>query len=137
MVRLLIESENEVMLKTVSSEGIYYLIKSATRNKSYWNKQLSYVNFFAKKETAIKKLYSVLEKFPENAFYDEDDMYDIEDVDDLKTVRFAKFYITDSHGEELEDISKAVKDYLLKQESFISRVIGDDDDEDDEEDEDL
>lgn len=136
MVRLLTESENEVMLKTVSSSGSYYLIKSATRNKSFWNNQLSYVNCFAKKETALKKLYSVLEKFPENAFYDEDDMYDIEDVDDLKAVRFAKFYITDSHGEELEDISKDVKNYLLKQESFISQVI-DADEEDDDEDEDI
>lgn len=127
---LIYESDNGVMLKTVSSSGTWYLIKSATRNKSFWNKELSYVNEFAKKESALKKLYTMLQRLPETAFYDEEDMYDIEDPDELKDAKFAEFYITDIHGKVIEDISKEVKQHLLSDEKFVSSLFDDLDDED-------
>ena len=123
MIRLIKETTNGFMIKTISSEGTYYLIKSTTRNKSFWNKQVSYVNEFASKESAMNKLYKVLEKLPENAFYDEDTIFDIEDEEDLKLAKFSEFYITDSHGTVLEDISKEVKDYLLQDEKFLSGIF--------------
>ena len=125
------ESKEGIMLKSVTSSGTWYLIKSATRNKSFWNKELSYVNEFAKKESAIKKLYTVLHKLPDNAFYDEDDdlIYDAESADDLKKAKFAKFYITDMRGKEIEDISDDVKKYLLSDDEFISALLDDIDDD--------
>lgn len=131
-MKLIFESENEVMLKTIISDGEYYLIKSATRNKSFWNKSISYVNEFAKEESAIKKLYTVLNKLPDNAFYDSDDMFDIEDEDDLKNAKFAQFFITDTHGKVIKNISGEVKKHLLSDDKFISAVL-DDEDFDDEE----
>lgn len=131
-MKLLIREKEDsgVMLKTVSSGGEFYLIKSATRNKSFWNKELSYVNEFAKKESALKKLYTVLHKLPEYAFYDEDDIYDIDDLDELEDVKFAKFYITDSHGTTIEDVSDEVKEYLLSDDEFTSGLFDDLDEED-------
>lgn len=76
-MKLIYESDNGVMLKTISSSGTYYLIKSATINKSFWNTGLSYANVFAKKESALKKLYTMLQRLPKTAFYDEEDMYNM------------------------------------------------------------
>lgn len=129
-MRLIYESDKGVMLKTVSSSGTWYLIKSATRNKSFWDKELSYVNEFAKKESALKKLYTMLQRLPETAFYDEEDMYDIEDPDELKDVKFAEFYITDTHGNVIDDVSDEVKQHLLSDEKFVSGLFDDLDDED-------
>ena len=129
-MKLIYESDKGVMLKTISSSGTYYLIKSATRNKSFWNKELSYVNEFSKKESALKKLYTMLQRLPETAFYDEEDMYDIEDPDELKDVKFAEFYITDIHGKVIEDVSDEVKQHLLSDEKFVSGLFDDLDDED-------
>lgn len=123
------ESNNNIMLKSINSDGEWYLIKSATRNKSFWNKSVSYVNEFAKKESAIKKLYTVLHKLPDNAFFDTDDdlIYDIEDAAELKKAKFAKFYITDENGKVIEDISNEVKDHLLSDKEFLSSLMEDDD----------
>ena len=126
------ESSEGFMIKTTTSNGSYYLIKSATRNKSFWNKSISYVNEFKSKNAAIRKLYTVLERLPENAFYDDEDMYDIEDKSDIQNARFAEFYITDTHGNVLEDISDKVKEYLLSSDAFMLGFdIYDEDDEDD------
>jgi hypothetical protein len=129
-MKLIYESDNGVMLKTISSSGTYYLIKSATINKSFWNTGLSYANVFAKKESALKKLYTMLQRLPETAFYDEEDMYNIEDPDELKDVKFAEFYITDTHGKVIEDVSEEVKQHLLSDEKFVSGLFDDLDDED-------
>lgn len=126
-MKLIFESENGVMLKTIISDGEYYLIKSATRNKSFWNKSISYVNEFAKEESAIKKLYTILNKLPDNAFYDSDDIFDIEDESDLKKAKFAQFFITDTNGKVIRDISNEVKKYLLSDDKFISAVLDDED----------
>ena len=132
-MKLIIEESNSgVMLKSVNSEGAYYLIKSATRNKSFWNKSISYVNEFAKKESALNKLYKVLQKLPDNAFYDSDDISDFESFDDIENAKFAKFYITDTNGNTIEDISDEVKDHLLNDDKFIDSVLDDFDDELDE-----
>lgn len=133
MVIKLNEQYSSIMLKTVNSDGTYYLIKSATRNKSFWNKSISYVNEFAKKESALNKLYAVLKKLQDNAFYDSDDISDFESFDDIENAKFAKFYITDTSGNTIEDISDEVKDYLLQDDKFIDSVLDDfDDDELDE-----
>ena len=131
MITLISESSEGFMIKTTTSNGSYYLIKSATRNKSFWNKSISYVNEFKSKDAAIRKLYTVLERLPENAFYDDEDMYDIEDESDIQNARFAEFYITDTHGNVLEDISDKVKEYLLSSDAFMLGFdIYDEDDED-------
>jgi hypothetical protein len=133
MVIKLNEQYSSIMLKTVNSDGTYYLIKSANRNKSFWNKSISYVNEFAKKESALNKLYKVLQKLPDNAFYDSDDISDFESFDDIENAKFAKFYITDTSGNTIEDISDEVKDHLLQDDKFIDSVLDDfDDDELDE-----
>jgi hypothetical protein len=128
MLKLVYESYGYIMLKTTTSTGSYYLIKSATKNKSFWNKEISYVNLFASSESALNKLYKVLQKFPENAFYDEDDMYDIEGEDDLRNAKFAKFYITDEHGEELKEITEEVKIHLLSNRKFVMGVLEEEED---------
>lgn len=128
MLKLVYESYGYIMLKTTTSEGSYYLIKSSTKNKSFWNKEISYVNKFASSESALNKLYRVLEKFPENAFYSEDDMYDIEDENGLKNANFAKFYITDEHGEELKEITEEVKKHLLSNKKFVMGVLEEEED---------
>ncbi len=125
------ESDSAVMIKTTTSDGDYYLIKSATKQKSFWNPSISKVNSFAKKDSAMKKLYQVLEKLPENAFHDPDNIIDVEDESDLKKAKFAKFYITDMSGKTIEDISDEVKKYLLADEKFLDGVFDDLDDEDD------
>jgi hypothetical protein len=125
------ESDSSVMIKTTTAEGDYYLIKSATKQKSFWNQSISNVNSFAKKDSAMKKLYQVLEKLPENAFHDPDDIIDVEDEADLKKAKFAKFYLTDMRGKTIEDISDEVKKHLLADEKFIDGVFDDLDDEDD------
>ena len=79
----------------------------------------------------MNKLYSVLGRLEDNAFYDADDMYDIEDEADLKKAKFAKFYITDLSGKTIEDISTEVKNHMLADDEFVSAVLGDIDDEDD------
>lgn len=131
-----IDNSNAVQLKTESKNFTGYLVKSATGQKKFWNPDSSYVNLFAKKESAIKKLYHVIAKLPEYAFYDEDEIYDFEDADELADAEFAKFYITDASGKKIiEDITEEVKDHLLADEEFVSKVIEDDDDYfDDEED---
>ena len=133
-MKLIIEESNSgIMLKSVNSDGTWYLIKSANRNKSFWNRSISYVNEFAKKESALNKLYKVLQNLPDNAFYDADDMDDFESIDDIENAKFAKFYITDTSGNTIEDISDEVKDYLLQDDKFIDSVLDDfDDDELDE-----
>ena len=131
MIKLVVESTDGFMIKTVTSAGSYYLIKSATRNKSFWNKSISDVNEFKSKDAALRKLYTVLERLPENAFYDDEDMYDIEDESDIRNARFAKFYITDTHGNTLEDISDKVKDYLLSSHAFMAGFDLDDEDDED------
>ena len=128
MIKLIKESNNGVMIKTETSGGTFYLIKSATRNKKFWNTAKSYVNEFAKKETALNKLYTVILKLPEYAFYDEDDMFDFEDEKDLKKAKFAKFYVTDMNGNVIEDISAEVKNHLLADNKFIDAVLHDEDD---------
>lgn len=125
------ESDSAVMIKTTTSDGDYYLIKSATKQKSFWNPSISKVNSFAKKDSAMKKLYQVLEKLPENAFHDPDDIIDVEDESDLKKAKFAKFYLTDMSGKTIEDISDEVKKYLLADEKFLDGVFDDLADEDD------
>lgn len=117
------------MLKITTADGSYYLNKSATTQKSFWNKQISAVCQFAKKDSAIKKLYTVIQKLPEYAFYNEDDVVDFEDESDVKEAKFAKFFITDEHGKVIEDISEEVKKYLLSDNKFISGVMDDLDDD--------
>ena len=130
-----IDNSNAVQLKTESKNFTGYLVKSATGQKKFWNPSSSYVNYFAKKESAIKKLYQVIAKLPEYAFYDEDEMYDFEDADELADAEFAKFYITDASGKKIiEDITEEVKEHLLSDEEFVSKVIEDDDDYFDDED---
>lgn len=123
-----IDNSNAVQLKTESKNFTGYLVKSATGQKKFWNPSSSYVNYFAKKESAIKKLYQVIAKLPEYAFYDEDEAYDFEDADELADAEFAKFYITDSSGKKvIEDITEEVKEHLLADEKFVSEVLEDDD----------
>lgn len=131
-----IDNSKAVQLKIESKNFTGYLVKSATGQKKFWNPSSSYVNYFAKKESAIKKLYQVIAKLPEYAFYDEDEMYDYEDADELANAEFAKFYITDAGGKKIiEDITEEVKEHLLADEEFVSEVLEDDDDYfDDEED---
>lgn len=124
------EVKESVMLKTTAADGSYYLNKSATTQKSFWNKQISAVCQFSKKDSAIKKLYTVIQKSPEYAFYNEDDVVDFEDESDVKEAKFAKFFITDEHGKVIEDISDEVKKYLLSDGKFISGVMDDLDDDD-------
>jgi CRISPR/Cas system-associated protein Cas7 (RAMP superfamily) len=127
------ESDSNIMLKMVNSDGAWYLIKSATRNKSFWNKSISYVNEFAKKETAIKKMYGVFKRLADNAFYDADSVMGyIDDEEDLKSAKFAEFYITDSHGNVIEDISDEVKEHLLNDRDFVVDALELYDDEFDE-----
>ena len=120
-----------VMIKTETAEGTYYLAKSATKKKTFWTESYDSANKFAKKDSALNKLYSVLGRLEDNAFYDADDMYDIEDEADLKKAKFAKFYITDLSGKTIEDISTEVKNHMLADDEFVSAVLGDIDDEDD------
>ena len=120
-----------VMIKTETAEGTYYLAKSATKKKTFWTESYDSANKFAKKDSALNKLYSVLGRLEDNAFYDADDMYDIEDEADLKKAKFAKFYITDLSGKTIEDISTEVKNHMLADDAFVSAVLDDFDDEDD------
>ena len=149
MIKLIMESNGGIVLKSVNSDGVWYFVKSATKNKTFWSKSISNVNEFAKKESALNKLYTVLRRLPENAFYDDEDdlLYGIEDADELKDAKFAKFYIVDTNGKEIEDVSAEVRKHLLSDEEFISGLIDDldesvkrftesswDDDEDEEDD---
>lgn len=123
-MRLLInEKLDGYMLKTTTATGQYYLIKSATSNKSFWNGSISYVNVFQTRQAALNKLYRVIQKLPEYAFYDEESLYDIEDESDIGKSKFAGFYITDSSGNVIENISEEVKQHLLSDETFISNVL--------------
>ena len=122
-----IDHSKAIQLKTVNKNFTGYLVKSATGQKKFWNQSSSYVNYFAKKESAIKKLYQVISKLPEYAFYDDDEAYDFEDIDELENARFAEFYITDSSENIIEDISEEVKEHLLADEKFVSEVLEDDD----------
>lgn len=124
-------SDSGVMIKTETAEGTYYLAKSATKKKTFWTESYDSANKFAKKDSALNKLYSVLSRLEDNAFYDPDDMYDIESEADLKKAKFAKFYITDLSGKTIEDISTEVKNHLLADDAFVSAVLDDFDDEDD------
>ena len=124
-------AESGVMIKTETAEGTYYLAKSATKKKTFWTEKFDSANKFAKKDSALNKLYTVLTRLEENAFYDPDDMYDIETEADLKKAKFAKFYITDLSGKTIEDISSEVKNHMLSVDSFVSVVLDDFDDEDD------
>jgi hypothetical protein len=127
MIKLIVESSNSVVLKSVNSDGTWYFVKSATKNKTFWSKSISNVNEFAKKESALNKLYTVLRRLPENAFYDDEDelLYGIEDADELKNAKFAKFYIVDTNGNEIEDVSAEVRKHLLSDDEFISGLIDD------------
>ena len=129
--RIRAAANSGVMLKTETAEGTYYLAKSATKKKTFWTESYDSANKFAKKDSALNKLYSVLGRLEDNAFYDADDMYDIESEADLKKAKFAKFYITDLSGKTIEDISTEVKNRLLADDEFVSAVLGDIDDEDD------
>ena len=129
--RIRAAADGGVMLKTETAEGTYYLAKSATKKKTFWTESYDSANKFAKKDSALNKLYSVLGRLEDNAFYDADDMYDIEDEADLKKAKFAKFYITDLSGKTIEDISTEVKNHMLADDEFVSAVLGDIDDEDD------
>lgn len=120
-----------VLLKTECKEGTYYLTKSSTKQKTFWSADVSNANVFAKKESALNKLYAVLRKLPENAFYDEDAIFDFEDISDMKSAEFAEFFITDTSGNDIEDISEEVKKSLLSDEQFIASVFDDDFDDDD------
>lgn len=122
-------SDGGVVIKTDSKEGKYYLTKSSTKQKTFWSTDIKKANVFAKKDSAMNKLYTVLQKLPENAFYDEDTAFDLEDESELKGAKFAKFYITDTSGKEIEDISKEVKDHLLSDDKFISSIFDEDMDE--------
>lgn len=124
-------AESGVMIKTETAEGTYYLAKSATKKKTFWTEKFDSANKFAKKDSALNKLYTVLTRLEENAFYDADDMYDIETEADLKKAKFAKFYITDLSGKTIEDISTEVKNHMLSVDAFVSAVLDDFDDEDD------
>lgn len=124
-------SDSGVMIKTETAEGTYYLAKSATKKKTFWTESYDSANKFAKKDSALSKLYSVLSRLEDNAFYDADDMYDIESEADLKKAKFAKFYITDLSGKTIEDISTEVKNHLLADDAFVSAILDDFDDEDD------
>lgn len=127
MIKLIMESNGGVVLKSVNSDGVWYFVKSATKNKTFWSKSISNVNEFAKKESALNKLYTVLRRLPENAFYDDEDdlLYGIEDADELKDAKFAKFYIVDTNGKEIEDVSAEVRKHLLSDDEFISGLIDD------------
>ena len=129
--RIRAAADSGVMLKTETAEGTYYLAKSATKKKTFWTESYDSANKFAKKDSAVSKLYSVLGRLEDNAFYDPDDMYDIESEADLKKAKFAKFYITDLSGKTIEDISTEVKNHLLADDAFVSAVLDDFDDEDD------
>ena len=124
-------SDSGVMIKTETAEGTYYLAKSATKKKTFWTESYDSANKFAKKDSAVSKLYSVLSRLEDNAFYDPDDMYDIESEADLKKAKFAKFYVTDLSGKTIEDISTEVKNHMLADDAFVSAVLDDFDDEDD------
>lgn len=127
------ESDSKIMLKMVNSDGTWYLIKSATRNKSFWNKSISYVNEFAKKETAMKKLYGVFKRLADSAFYNADDVMGyLDDEDELYDTKFAEFYITDSNGKVIENISDEVKNHLLNDRDFVVDALQLYDDEFDE-----
>ena len=125
MIKLIMESNGSVVLKSVNSDGVWYFVKSATKNKTFWSKSISNVNEFAKKESALNKLYTVLRRLPENAFYDDEDdlLYGIEDADELKNAKFAKFYIVDTNGKEIEDVSAEVRKHLLSDDEFISGLM--------------
>lgn len=127
MIKLIMESNGGIVLKSVNSDGVWYFVKSATKNKTFWSKSISNVNEFAKKESALNKLYTVLRRLPENAFYDDEDdlLYGIEDASELKDAKFAKFYIVDANGKEIEDVSAEVRKHLLSDEEFISGLIDD------------
>ncbi len=127
MIKLIMESNGGIVLKSVNSDGVWYFVKSATKNKTFWSKSISNVNEFAKKESALNKLYTVLRRLPENAFYDDEDdlLCGIEDADELKDAKFAKFYIVDTNGKEIEDVSAEVRKHLLSDEEFISGLIDD------------
>lgn len=127
MIKLIMESNGGIVLKSVNSDGVWYFVKSATKNKTFWSKSISNVNEFAKKESALNKLYTVLRRLPENAFYDDEDdlLYGIEDADELKDAKFAKFYIVDTNGKEIEDVSAEVRKHLLSDDEFISGLIDD------------
>ena len=127
MIKLIMESNGGVVIKSVNSDGVWYFVKSATKNKTFWSRSISNVNEFAKKESALNKLYTVLRRLPENAFYDDEDdlLYGIEDADELKNAKFAKFYIVDTNGKEIEDVSAEVREHLLSDDGFISGLMDD------------
>ena len=128
--RVCAAADGGVLIKTDSKEGTYYLTKSSTKQKTFWSASIGNANRFAKKDSALNKLYAVLRKLPENAFYDEDSIFDIEDESDLNNSEFAKFYLTDMSGNVVEDISTEVKRHLLSDEDFVDAALEDDFDDD-------
>ena len=119
-----------VMLKTETAEGTYYLVKSVTKKQTHWTENYDSANKFAKKDSAVSKLYSIISRLYDYAFYNPDDIPDIESEADLKKAKFAKFYITDLSGKTIEDISTEVKNQLLADDEFVYYFIDDFDDED-------